>query len=76
MKEKLILNHGDKLVQIDFDFQGGLSKVNTKIFSIVNEKGIKVGTVIYKDQTSIFGERSQTVDQRDLQGRSVVDVSW
>lgn len=76
MQDKLLLNRGDKLVQVGFSIKGFLNKTDIKTYSIINENGLKVGTVIYQDKTSIFGGRSQSIEQRDMQGYSVQDLTW
>ena len=46
-------------------------------YSIWDANGNKVGSVVYTDHTSIKGfSRTQSVEQRDANGKIVVDITW
>jgi len=77
MENKLKLNQGDTLKQINHRMKGTMQETDIWTYDILNESGVTVGTVIHTDHTAIKGfERTQTVEQKDISGNVIVDMSW
>ncbi|MBF6651035.1 hypothetical protein [Methylobacter sp. BlB1] len=77
MKEKLKLNSGETLKQESHRSKGTMAETDIWTYSILDSNGNKVGSVVHTDHTSIKGfNRTQSVEQRDSDGKVIVDVSW
>ncbi|WP_040393635.1 hypothetical protein [Cellvibrio sp. BR] len=77
MEDKLKLSAGDTLVKEGHRSKGPMAETDIWTYSIINSKGEKVGSVEYTDHTSINGfNRTQSVEQRDIDGNIIIDVSW
>lgn len=77
MRDKLKLNDGDSLIQENHRSKGTMAETDIYTYSIIDAQGNKTGTVVHTDHTAIKGfQRTQTVEQRDISGVLIVDVSW
>lgn len=77
MKDKIKLNHGETLKQESHRSKGTMAETDIWTYSVLDSNGNKVGTVVHTDHTSIRGfNRTQSVEQRDVNGNIVVDVTW
>jgi len=77
MESKLKLNKGDTLKQVNHKTKGPMQETDIWIYDILNENGATIGTVIHTDHTAIKGfGRTQTVEQKNIFGKTVVDISW
>ena len=77
MKERLILQSGDTLVQTGYSSRGPLGETETWTYDVVNNGGQVVGTVEHTDHVSINGlKHSERLIQRDISGSVIVNVRW
>ena len=77
MESRLKLNEGDTLKKTDHRMKGPMQETDIWSYDILNKNGETVGTVIHTDHTAIKGfGRTQTVEQRDISGKIIVDISW
>jgi len=77
LESKLKLNQGDTLKQINHRSKGPMAETDIYTYSIINQAGEVVSTVEYTDHTSINGfHRTQTVVQKDMSGKVIVEAHW
>lgn len=77
MKDRIKLNPGETLKQEDHRSKGTMAETDIWTYTILDSSGKKVGSVVHTDHTSIKGfYRTQSVEQRDINGKIVVDVTW
>jgi hypothetical protein len=77
MKSKIKLNPGETLKRESSRSEGSMGQTDIDSYSILNEAGDIVGTVVHKDHTSINGfKRTQNVTQKDKDGNIIVQESW
>lgn len=77
MESKLKLNEGDTLKQTNHRMKGPMEETDILTYDILNKNGETIGTVTYTDHTAIKGfGRTQTVEQKDISGKVIVDISW
>jgi hypothetical protein len=77
METKIKLNHGEKLQQESHRSKGSLSETDIWTYTVIDASGNKVGSVVHTDHTSIRGfQRSQSVEQRDANGKIILNISW
>lgn len=77
MKDRIKLNPDETLKQESHRSKGTLAETDTWTYAVLDSKGNKVGSVTHTDHTSIKGfNRTQSVEQRDANGKIVVDVTW
>lgn len=77
MKSKIKLNPGETLKHESSRSKGSMAQTDIDSYSIVNEAGDIVGTVVHEDHTSLNGfKRTQSVTQKDKNGNIVVQESW
>ncbi|MGJ0223560.1 hypothetical protein ACQUZK_09185 [Streptococcus pyogenes] len=77
LEDKVQLQDGERLELVAHRSKGTLSETDIFEYAVVNAAGEKVGSVVHTDHTAIKGfQRTQTVEQRDAQGKMVVDAVW
>ncbi len=77
MEEKLKLNLGETLQQESHRSKGTMAETDIWTYLIIDHNGNKVGSVVHTDHTSIKGfHRTQSVEQRDSNGKIIVDLTW
>ena len=76
MESKLILNDGDTIKQTNHKMKGPMQETDIYTYSILNKDGEVVGTVEHTDHTGMKGKRTQSVTQKDLTGKILVDITW
>lgn len=77
MQDKILLNPGETLKQISHSLKGTMAETDIWSYEVLNEAGEKVGDIVHTDHTSIKGfHRTQSVVQRDLNGKVIIDVHW
>lgn len=77
METKILLKSGETLKLLGERTKGPLEETEIRSWEIVNEAGVKTGSVEYTDHTSINGlKRSQHVVQKDSAGNVIIDVRW
>lgn len=77
MEEKLKLNFGESLKQESYRSKGTMAQTEIWTYSILDENGNKVGSVVHTDHTALNGfKRTQSVEQRDMNGTIIVDITW
>lgn len=77
MKSKIKFNPGESLKRESSRSKGSMAQTDIDTYSIINEAGEIVGTVVHEDHTSINGfKRTQSVTQRDKNGTIIVQESW
>ena len=77
MRTKIKLAPGETLKEESHRSKGSMSETDIWTYAIVDSNGNKVGSVVHTDHTAIKGfHRTQSVEQRDTEGKIVVDVSW
>ncbi|TWO63636.1 hypothetical protein FN976_28455 [Caenimonas sedimenti] len=77
LEDKVQLQDGERLELVTHRSKGTLSETDIFEYAVVNAAGVKVGSVVHTDHTAIKGfQRTQTVEQRDAQGKMVVDAVW
>jgi len=77
MESKLKFNEGDTLKQTNHRMKGSMQETDIWTYDILNKNGETVGTIIHTDHTAIKGfGRTQTVEQKDISGKVIVDISW
>lgn len=76
-KAKLVLKEGDVLVEVGHRMKGTLQETDIYTYDVLNASGEKVGSVIHTDHTAIRGfTRTQSLEQRNSEGKLIVDTSW
>ncbi len=77
MESKLKLDQGDKLMRTNHTTKGSCQETDIYSYDILNKNGATVGTVVHTEHTAIKGFRkTQSVKQKDMSGRVIVDLSW
>ncbi|UBU50192.1 hypothetical protein LCW13_08095 [Cobetia amphilecti] len=77
MKDKIKLNPGETLKLESQRSKGTMAETDISKYAILDSSGEKVGSILYKDHTSIKGfNRTQSIEQRDSHGNIVVEVTW
>lgn len=77
MESKIKLNSGEELKFENSKSKGTMAQTDINHYSIINEAGDVVGTVIHEDHTSLNGfRRTQHVTQKDSDGNIIVQESW
>jgi len=77
MESKLKLNTGDTLKQTNHKMKGSMQETDIWTYSVLNQNGEVIGSVIHTDHTSINGfQRTQTVEQKDNSGNIIISISW
>lgn len=77
MEEKLKLNQGETLKLIKSGSEGFMAETDVNEYSILNTAGEIVGSVVYTDHTAVRGfRRTQTVVQKDMHGKVIVNERW
>lgn len=77
MESKLKLDQGDKLMRTNHTTKGSWQETDIYSYDILNKNGATVGTVVHTEHTAIKGFRkTQSVKQKDMSGRVIVDLSW
>ncbi|GIZ10998.1 hypothetical protein [Pseudomonas sp. NCCP-436] len=77
MKSRLKLKDGEELKRISSRTKGFMEETDIIEYHIVNSAGEVVGTVTHTDHTAVRGfKRTQTVEQKDLAGNTIVSDSW
>ncbi|WP_110597530.1 hypothetical protein [Salinicola lusitanus] len=77
MKDRIKLNPGEALKQKSHRSKGTMAETDIWTYAVLDSSGNKVGSVVHTDHTSIKGfSRTQSVEQRDANGKIVVDVTW
>ncbi len=75
--KKLILQDGDTLIREDHRTKGPLGETEIDTYAVLNVSGEKVGTVVHTEHTAIKGfARTQTIEQVDLDGKSLRSARW
>ncbi|WP_394222681.1 hypothetical protein [Alteromonas gracilis] len=77
IKNKLTLKQGEVLKLIDHRMKGSLQETDVYNYDIVDESGLKVGSVEYTHHTAIKGFKvTQTMTQKTLDGEIVNNERW
>ncbi len=77
MKEKLKLNQGETLNLVKSRSEGFMAETDVDDYEIVNAAGEVVGSVTYTNHTAVKGFRvTQSVVQKDANGKVIVDTRW
>lgn len=77
MKDRIKLNQGESLQRESTRTKGPMAEMDITNYSILNQQGDRVGSVIYTDHTALKGfRRTQTVLQKDIDGNVLIDVTW
>ncbi|MEZ8316804.1 hypothetical protein [Vibrio splendidus] len=77
MKTRIKLNDGEVLKRISSRTKGFMGETDITDYQIIDSDGNTVGTVVYTDHTAVRGlTRTQTVEQKDHEGITVVSESW
>ncbi|HCA5259744.1 TPA: hypothetical protein MW256_001900 [Acinetobacter baumannii] len=77
LKDKIILNSGETLVEISHKTKGPVGETDIYKYKIINSKGDIVGYVDHTDHTSIRGfQRTQSAIQYDINKRVIIDIHW
>lgn len=77
MESKLKLDQGDKLRRTNHTTKGSWQETDIYSYDILNKNGATVRTVVHTEHTAIKGFRkTQSVKQKDMSGRVIVDLSW
>lgn len=77
LKDKIILNSGETLVEISHKTKGPVGETDIYKYKIINSKGDTVGYVDHTDHTSIRGfQRTQSAIQYDINKRVIIDIHW
>lgn len=77
MKSKLKLNIGEEIKRTSSRTKGFMGETDITEYQIVNQAGEVVGTVTHTDHTAVRGfKRTQTVEQKDLAGNTIVSEAW
>ncbi len=77
MKEKLKINQGETLALVKSKSEGFMAETDVDEYEIVNTSGEIVGSVVYKNHTAVKGFRvTQSVIQKDVNGKTIVDIRW
>jgi len=77
MEDKLKLNTGDTLKQTNHRSKGTMGQTDIWSYDVLDSNQNKVGSVVHTDHTSLNGfQRTQSVEQRDVNGKIIVDISW
>ncbi len=78
METKIKLKPGERLKLVNSASKGMLAETDVFTYSVLDEHGQVVGSVLHADHTSIKApfRRTQSVVQRDASGAVVVDEQW
>ena len=77
MKDRLKLNPGEVLKLEKSKSKGTMGQTDIDTYSIVNKFGEVVGTVVHTDEVKLNGlNRIQSMVQKDLAGKVIVDEHW
>lgn len=77
MRDKIILNAGEKLRHERSRSKGTMGQTDIYTYSVVNENDDVVGSVTHTDTTALNGfKQTQSVIQKDASGNVIVDESW
>ena len=78
METKIKLKSGETLKRVKSTSKGPLAETDIITYSVLDEHGQVVGSVLHTDHTSINApfRRTQSVIQRDASGTVVVDEQW
>jgi hypothetical protein len=77
MESKLKLKEGDTLKQTNHRMKGSMQETDIWTYDILNKSDETVGIVVHTDHTAIKGfGRTQTLEQKDISGNVIVDISW
>jgi len=77
MKDKVKLKEGESLRHEQSTSKGFMAEEDINEYSIVNEQGQVVGSVVHHDHTAVRGgRRTQSVRQTDSSGNVIVNESW
>lgn len=77
MEDKLKLDQGETLKQESHRSKGTMAETDIWKYAILGANGDKVGSVVHTDHTAINGfRRTQSVEQRDANGKILVDETW
>ncbi|MEK0269873.1 hypothetical protein WM008_09430 [Vibrio vulnificus] len=77
MKTRIKLSNGEMLKRISSRTKGFMGETDITDYQIIGSEGNVVGSVVYTDHTAIRGlTRTQTVEQKDQAGNTVVSESW
>ena len=76
-RERLPLSPGETLEHVGSKQSGFMQETDEEAFRVITSDGSIVGTVTYRDHTSVRGfKRTLSLEQRDLEGRLVYESSW
>ncbi|TDF37413.1 hypothetical protein EYS14_14780 [Alteromonadaceae bacterium M269] len=77
MKEKLKLSPGEELRLEKSKSIGTMGQTDVYTYSIVNNTGEIVGSVVHTDEIKLNGlKRAQSLVQKDLSGAVIIDEHW
>ena len=77
MLDKLQLKPGETLRLEKTRTVGSHGQTDIETYSVINEQGEVVGTVIYTDTITINGlKKRQTLLHKDLNDKTVLDIRW
>lgn len=77
MRNKIILKDGEKLKLISNKSKGHMGQTEITTYSVVDEGGNIVGSVVHTDAFQINGLRHRNhVIQKDSSGNVLVDLNW
>jgi hypothetical protein len=77
MRTKIKLNLGEELKHESHRSKGSMAQTDITTYSVINEQGEIVGSVVHEDHTSLNGfSRTQHVTQKDKNGKTIIQESW
>ena len=78
METRIKLRDGETLKLIKSESKGSMAETDVYTYSILDELGQAVGSVVHTDSTSIKApfRRTQSVIQRDAAGAKIVQEDW
>ena len=77
MHEKVKLNPGETLKRESSRTKGTLAQTDIDTYSVINDQGEVVVSVVHADTTAINGfKRTQKLVQKDASGNIIVDTQW
>ena len=77
IEKKLNLKQGEVLKRTGHSMKGSLQETDVYTYDIVDENGVKVGSVEHTHHTAIKGFKvTQTVIQKTVDGEIVINERW
>lgn len=77
MENKVKLNPGETLRRESSRTKGTHAQTDIDTYSIINEHGEVVGSVVHTDTTAIKGfKQTQTLVQKNAAGEVVLELKW